>query len=351
MTPVAGAGIGKLIKKGSELLNKDVKVANIAKANYDALTKLESGNASIRKAIAGAKSKKIDAKKLLSQTDLLQGSVDRTGTIRTTQEGGAVSQLQDFLKNGENGKTGPESIVSNLLEKEGKSISPADVEKYMVENINNSGIKGADKVRALQKVKDEVEGLLLEADSSGNIPLKSVHDAKTYKYSNIDYTNPASKNTDKTIARSLKELVETSTESADIKKLNEELSSHYAVLSLLEKLDGKKVQGGRLGQYFAKILGAAAGSHFGPLGTIVGSEVAGQLQGKAMSSTFKRGLGKALESSKLMKQALKKGANDVLKSESVPKVQNPEAIGTSGPKAVTGYHGTQAKEIKGNPRT
>ena len=294
---VAGTGLGMIAKKASETISKDVRAKNIFQDNLDALTRIEDGNASFRKAVAATKDKGIDAKELLAQTDLLYGAVDNTGTIRTTQDGGAVQQLQDFIKP-------QEDVISRNLAMEGKSVSLSDIERQMIDNVNSSKIKGADKVSALAKVSQEIDGLKLEADAAGNIPLSAVQDAKTYKYANIDYTKPSSKNSDKVVARTLKEFIENNTDSVDVKALNKELAAHYSVLGLLEKLDGKKVSGGKLEKYFAQTMGSIVGSHFGPLGAIVGAELGGGIKGSLMSSTFGRATGNQLEQSQAMRQAL-----------------------------------------------
>lgn len=274
------------------------------------LDKLESGNAVIRKAIANGNSKGIDVKRILANTDLLQGAVDNSGTIRTTHDGGAVDQLNEFIKP-------QEDVISKTLLREGKTIPVSQLEEELKQAINDSPVKGGAKIRALKTLSQDIAGYKLDAvDAEGNpwvegksegephIPLATVHDAKVDKYANIDYSNPESSRTDKVLARALKENVENNTDSVDAKKLNAELAQHYAVLNLLEKLDGKKVAGGRLGKYFAQTVGAVIGGHFGPLGGIVGAEAGGALRGAQMASTFGKGGGTALEQSEAMKEAI-----------------------------------------------
>jgi hypothetical protein len=48
-------------------------------------------------------------------------------------------------------------------------------------------------------------------------------------------------------------------------------------------LNGKKVEGGRLGKYFASTIGAIVGSHFGPLAAVVGAELGSRAKGAQMS--------------------------------------------------------------------
>lgn len=297
VAPLAGKAAGKVGQKFS----KDARIQNIVDNNYRALTQLEDSNAALRKVVAKNKERGIDPKRLLAESDYLVGAVDDTGTLRTMQEGGAVSKAREFI-------TPMEDVVTLNLQREGKTISLDDVRQQMIDNVNASGIKGGDKINALRKIESEISGLALDADANGHVPLSVVHDAKRYKYANIDYLNPGSKNTDKIIARTLKDIVEKGTESVDVKKLNDELSSYYSMLSFLEKLDGKKVQGGKLGKYFAQTIGAIAGGQVGgPIGSVVGAEVGGRLRGAMMKSTFSKASGKAPKASALLEDAIKLG--------------------------------------------
>lgn len=298
-----GAGVrsatGTVLPPENKVLN------NIVSKRVSELQKLEDNNASVRKVISNAQSKGFDLKNILSSTDLLHGSVDNTGTIRTQD---AISELNDFIK------SGPEKVISTNLAKEGVTIPLSKVEKEMVDAVNKSSLTGSSKITALNGVKKEIAGLRLDTDKTGNISLSKIHDAKVNKYANVNYLNPETGTSDKLIAKTLKDLVEKNTKSIDVKKLNNELSQHYAIQNLLEKLDGKKVMGGKLGKYFAQTVGGMVGSHFGPLGTIVGSELGGRIRGSQLSSKFGQKLGKNLESSQAMKDAIVNGLDQSSKS-------------------------------------
>lgn len=257
------------------------------------LSKLEANNAPLRKVIAKSSKQGIDVKQTLAETDLLHGAVDDNGTIRTQP---AIQELNDFIQ--------PyESVISKSLDKEGVKISLKSVEKQLAHAIDNSGLEADALETAYNKLGSTMKGLERRADADGNISISKVHDAKVSKYANIDYINPGAKVADKAIARTFKEIVEQNTKSADVKTLNAELSKHFAVLNLLEKLDGKKVEGGRLGKYFAKTVGAVVGSHFGPLGSIVGAELGGRIKGSTMSRSFGGKTGAPLTMSETMKSA------------------------------------------------
>ena len=279
----------------SPKLNKVVQ--NTIDNRVSTLQKIEDGRAPIRNYTAKQTAKGIDVKGNIANTDLLKDSVDSTGTLRTKQPGGAIDQYNEFIKP-------QEDIVSKILAKEGKTIPLADVKTQMTDAVNNSNIKGSAKATAMDGVKKEINGLKLDTDAQGNIPIATIHQAKVSKYANINYMNPESGTSDKLIAKTLKDIVEKNTTSANVKALNAELSQHYANIGYLEKLDGAKVAGGKLGKYFAKTIGGMVGSHFGPLGTIAGAEVGGRLSGATMESQLSKGIGKNLESSQAMKDAL-----------------------------------------------
>lgn len=258
------------------------------------LTKLEDSYSTVRKVTANARKNGIDPSKILAETDLLRNAVDDTGTIRTQN---AIQELNDFIKP-------QEDVISKLLYREGKTIPLDDVEKALKSAVNSSGLQGGALVRALKNVDDDIAGYALKADKARNVPASLIHEAKVDKYANINYLNPESKRADKVIAKALKEMVEELLETGDAKALNKELQTHYSVLNLLEKLDGKKVQGGKLGKYFAQTVGSIVGSHFGPLGSIVGAEAGGKIIGKQMSSTFGGKTGGVLKRSEAMDAAL-----------------------------------------------
>jgi hypothetical protein len=268
--------------------------------------------ASVSKRVQKAKDKGIDVKDIVANTDLLHGAVDKNGVISTKGEGNAVDQLQQFIQP-------QEDVISKNLKNEGVSLPASVVQKKLEYEVNQSGLKGGAKIRALNEVEQDMKGYMLDANKDGTIPLSVIHDAKVDKYSNINFMTEAEKQKSaKAIARGLKQLVENNTKSVDVKKLNSELSQHYAVLDYLNSLDGKRVEGGRLGKYFAKTVGAIVGGHFGPLGSIVGAETAGAIKGNSMASTFGGKIGRNLEQSEAMKAAIASGNTTKLPVKSMP---------------------------------
>lgn len=296
-----GAGLPAVTETIQSFKNQfgaDTKIQRVTQGRRKELDKLDS-YATLDKVTQKAKDKGFDVKEFVANSDLLDASVDKTGTISTKGEGQAVEKVQNFInKNGED-------VVNKILEKEGVSIDPSALESELKKSVMSSGLQGSNLTKALREVESDMAGYAMRADKDGRIPLTVIHNAKVDKYSNINFmTDPSTQKTAKVIAKKLKELVETNTNSADVKALNKELSQYYTVIDYLEKLDGKKVDGGKLGKYFAKTVGAMVGGHFGPLGAIIGAETAGGIKGSNLSKTLNGKTGVELKSSQMMKDAI-----------------------------------------------
>lgn len=270
------------------------KAEKAIKSNLEGLNAIESSNSVMRKNIANAKSKGVDVKQIVAETDLLKNSINKEGAIRTTKDGGAVEQINDVFN--------PyEGAISRVLEQEGRSLGLDVIESTLLDTIKDSTLKGANKTAAMKKVKSEIEGLRLDVNELGELPLSEIQKAKVDKYKNLDYSNSASKSADKAIARAYKDLIEKYTESADVRAINAELTKFYTIREFLEKLDGRTVKGGRLSKYFNQTIGAVIGSQFGPLGALAGAEVAKLLTGKAMKSKFGKTTGSTIEPAEVIK--------------------------------------------------
>ncbi len=277
-----------------EVPTTDPKITEITSKRMDTLQQVENNNGRVAKIVADATKNGIDVKNIVANTDLLQGSVDENGNINTLGKGEAVDQFNQQMGQ-------YESSVSDGLAREGKSIPLTDVESALKYKINGSRLAGSSKARLTNLVNQEMEGLKLDADENGNISLSKLQDAKISTTNGIDYTKPETKINAKLIGNTYKTLIEDNS-ALPIKALNAELSKYYKIGDYLEALNGKKVQGGKLGKYFASTVGSIAGSHFGPLGTIIGAEIASKIKGMNMSSTFGAETGQTLTPSDLMKQ-------------------------------------------------
>jgi len=274
----------------------------------DEIFSIESGNAKGRRINDLSKDGGADSRKRIASTDVLVGSVDDNGLIRTKQKGGAVEQYRKQTIDGFEG------VVRQNLEREGALINLVEVKKNLDKTLFASGTEGSDLINALNKIKKEIQGLSIKADDFGNVPLTTLHDAKINTTRNIDFTKKASANYRRSLARGYKELVETKSKT-NVKEINGELSKYYDDITRLENMDGRKVAGGKLGKYFAQITGnvagGAAGSLAGPLGTavgtIVGGEVSTALKGRTLAKSFGKNANVSKEKNAILEAAKETG--------------------------------------------
>jgi predicted nucleotidyltransferase len=303
--PAAGTALGISLPLVSEVgqtfankFDKNTKTQILIDKRHRELEKLDAYQA-LKKATEKGRERGIDVKKILAETDVLHGSVDNTGTITTKGSGGAVEQYtKQFIQDNE-------KLVSDALKKEAVSISPDVIRLKLERAVMDAGIEGKALTQAKKNITEELAGYALRSSGNGVIPVSTLHDAKIDKYNSINFfTEGNTKKYDKTVAKALKELVEENTKSVDVQNINKDLSKHFAVIDYLNKLDGKKVDGGKLGKYFAQTVGAVVGSHFGPLGAILGAETGGKLKGSIMSRSFSGKTGKEFPTPKSIKQAI-----------------------------------------------
>jgi len=289
--------ISESVKSIQNKTNPEIRAIALIEKRKSELDKLDRTQ-TIRKATEKGNERGIDIKKILSETDVLHGSVDNTGKISTKGAGGAIEQYtNDFIK-------GNEGLVSQSLKKEGNSIAPQIIKKKLEEAVMKAGIEGKALTNAKNAIADELAGYALRANKNGSIPIETIHSAKIDKYNSINFfTEGNTKKYDKTVAKALKEIVETYTTSIDVKNINKELSKHFAVIDYLNKLDGKVVDGGKLGKYFAQTIGAIVGSQFGPLGAVVGAEAGGAIKSGIMQRSFAGKTGKILSEAKSILEA------------------------------------------------
>ena len=310
---VLGGAVQAFTPKRIKLNQKQTEVYNNI---YKELSGLESSvNSPLSKSSKKASERGFDVKDNVIKSNLLKNAVDENGTIHTTQPDGPLEQYQAFIRP-------QEAVISDALAKENARIPFSEVRSKLTEKINDSGLKGGAKIRALNEMEQDLQGYLLDAtDKNGNklteiqdpnqayINLADIHAAKVDKYGNINYMNPESQKSGKAIAKGLKELVE-SNSSSEVKKLNDELAQHYATMGYLEKLNGRKVEGGRLGKYVAQMVGTTIGSHFGPLGGLIGGEVSRKIKGIQLANKLggSETVGEGLKMSSAMQRQIKKNA-------------------------------------------
>lgn len=302
---------------------QDTAIANQAKDILKVEEKYQkSRNVNVKQGAAADESRM-----RIAQSNVLDGAVDTNGLIDTT-EAVKMYRAQNI--------DGYESTVKDILKNEGKTVDPRELRMDLRAGILESGLEGATLLRALKGVDDHIRGLMVRSNDGKTIPLSAVHDAKVGEYKAINWqTKPNTATYKKTIARVYKEVIENNS-AADIKSINDELSKFYTDIERLTDLNGKKVEGGRLGKYGAQVTGTVVGAGAGmigggagaAIGGIIGGELAATLKGKAMAQTFKRGVkGETIESPVLKQAKLKipdkvvSAPDSIVKTPEIKKVE------------------------------
>lgn len=255
------------------------------------LEKIDSAYSGMRKLDEKSRRFNQEPRRLAAESDYLQGSVDENGVIRTTQDGGSVERMRAE-------RIAPvEKTVRQELTKENKFVGQDEVRFALESELKKAGVEGAELKSALDSIQSDLDGLTIRAVDmgapAGTIPVVLLHDAKIAKSGAIDYTNPSSAKVGKARVKALKELVENNAD-FDVRDINKELSKQYSLEEYLRALDGKRVEGGRLGKYAAKgtgaLIGGGLGALFGPAGAAagayIGAEAGSSIKGKMMKKTF-----------------------------------------------------------------
>jgi len=283
-------------KEVSKFVSKTAKRESAVNRNIRSLQTLEDSNTSLRKKTNKFKN---DVKSIVAETDLLKGSVTPEGRIRTTLEGGAIDRLQGEIIKPQ------EDIIARILAVEKKTVPLEVLRKDAIELIEGQRAKGAGRKSVIKMLDDELNAFAEFADDPVKGPdLSDIHDRKREIYQTLNYANPSISKDQKLVAKALKEAVENNTTSADVRALNDELKKHFEVLNYLEALDNKTVKKGRLGKYFAQGFGVLIGSNFGPLGSVAGLKLGDALVKQSFRSTFSEGLGRGIQRSDIVEDAL-----------------------------------------------
>ena len=310
LTPGLGTLIGGGIPGATEgtqsILNKvgstkefiAATPASILSKRASSIDAVNNANGALRTLSDKAMANGIDVKDLIAKSDLMVGTVDDNGVIRTLEKGGPVDKFDEAVLDQR------ESVVSDALKQEGTTIpltrasaikqglNPAtSMEARLDADLAGSNVAGASKKSFANANKAEIEGLMLDADKDGNIDLSKIQDAKITNAKMVNWNDVESRTAKKAIAGVEGQIIEDTSKSPHVHELNKELQKYYTVRDYLEALDGKRVKGGKLGKYFAETIGAMVGSHFGPFGTLVGGYVGNQVSGNSMSNSMGGKLG------------------------------------------------------------
>lgn len=186
----------------------------------------------------------------------------------------------------------------------------------------------------LQKQYQQVDELIdaLKASFGESVSLSDLNTIKRGQWAQVkfDATRPSyAPDVHYELGRQAKNIIEDRVPEADIKKLNNYLGDHFDAIKNLEKIDGSKVKGGRLGGYFARTTGAIIGAKGGPLGSVVGAYggdvIHNIMQNYYLAGPIKRMLLQRIESNSPVYEAAQEALRS-LQKENFSRVMNTKAL-------------------------
>lgn len=282
MGTVLGATIPALSEAGQTVKNIRNPEPQIMSKRAETLGTITKKYAKVDKAVKAANRNNVDAIKILSETNLLNGAVDDDGLLAADR---ALANFDEFI-------APYEGRVREAIQAEGRSIDISQIATEADDFIKASKLPGAAKDQLRAALESDMRGFLIDGD---RIPIETLHDTKIFRNSHANYTDTGATAVSKEAARFFKEQVEKNVGSLDVKNYNSELSDYYAIKDVIESLNKTRVQGGRMGKYFSSVIGTGVGGMAGgPVGAIVGAEAGSRIQGgimkNALGGDIKQGL-------------------------------------------------------------
>ncbi len=177
-----------------------------------------------------------------------------------------------------------DDMLTEGLKSSPERVSLVDLEKQAVQSVmSNPEIRAAgNSVEASRKVKKIFANL--KASYGDVVPLNVANEIKSGQWKEAKslfskmQPNYAG-NTNFQIGQVFKGAIEKKMGDAPVKALNEVIGQHLTAAEALAKLDNSVAKNGKIGKYFFRTIGAIAGSHAGPVGTILGAG-SGELAGR-----------------------------------------------------------------------
>lgn len=138
-------------------------------------------------------------------------------------------------------------------------------------------IKNAKELKDSQSEVDNYINSEIERYGSDKVTPTDFNNIKQGMWSvAYDMMNPTSKTVARKIGFTAKEMIERAYPNNNIKGLNELSGRYQTLINLLENAQGRVIQGGKMGRYFAKTIGAVAGSNIPVVGPLLGQYIGGK---------------------------------------------------------------------------
>lgn len=233
----------------------------------------------------------MNVRKILSETNLLNGAVDENGKV---SKGLALQNFDNFI-------SPYEARVREEIQKEARTIPIQQLAREVDDFATKSRLESGAYEDMLSNLTKDFNGL--QAKYGDNIPVEALHDTKIFRNTHANYMDTGANESSKEAARFFKEQVEKNVGGIDVKAFNAELSKFYSLKEVIEVLDKTRVEGGRLGKHFATVVGTGIGGMFGGAGGAFGGAIiAPKIKGEMMRRAFGGLLSPGLEATPALKE-------------------------------------------------
>lgn len=269
LIPGAGTALGTAVGVGTGGLvrfSSAGREGKIIDTRYKSVQQLEHNYPSVRRAFDNAREQGYDPVNILVHTDALNGSTDAGGKISM---GRAMNRLDLEMEP-------MEPYVYNKLKEDGTTITVKQYAKGLTEILQTSRLQMDERVALQTKIAKLIEvGKEIAKQNGGVIPLYKLQARKTSLGAQIrTQYGTVRGSTNKEVVRAYKEIIEKFSPNMDVKAYNQILQQLYTFRAVLKSLDGKIVEGGRLGRWVQTALGSYIGGQVGgPVWAALGAEI------------------------------------------------------------------------------
>lgn len=282
--PKAGKAGGELVKKTSNKVSELLEKARTAKYDKSVaeiktnLTDFIKTNQAVQRKVDEIKQKGTDVVPILSDPSVFSLLKPEKGSL-------VVDAAVDFLQNRIDRAMEAKGKLLPLADKFANSVTSAELLQRTINNIKDQKFLLA---LELKKIR-EAEALLAPEPASMSLSYLDQVRAKA-RASAVDAKGALkSDSVYKAINDAARDLVFEYTDTLPIGQsgtfgsLNKLIKDNISAVEFLNKtLKGKKVKNARLGQLLNRVTGAVIGSALGPIGAIIGSEMAGLISAIVM---------------------------------------------------------------------
>jgi len=273
-----GKGLGKATDAVIPKITNNVKAPVTAlEQSYDDLFK--TAGASVNKQFDKSLTKDFNPSKFLASKGIVLGVED--GKVQTAAAKELIGNQAKEVDN----------LLTSGLEQVKQTVNLNDLEARALKQIDTAHFKakGADYKAMQNAIKSEIAAY--RETFGDNVNLSTLNDMKSAQWGNSSFDMTKS-NATRDAHRNLGNVFKTEIEDVAAKNgvegvadLNRYLGEHYDTLTMLDKVQGKAVKGGRLGNMLMTTGGLIAG------GTGAGglaNTVVGGLGGNAMAQTLQK---------------------------------------------------------------